>query len=139
MWHRFEPALRTAVLRSLEAASARGASMAGAQDLAAGAIQAAPDAHAAKFLQTLISAEGSSDRSGSMVAELAPDALEALEAAYAEGAHAAARQVTIDHLTIALVTKRQAGGESGAQVEQVRRELLASAPVVPPTPGMDEA
>ena len=64
MWHRFEPALRTAVLRSLEVAAARGAAMAGAQDLAAGAIQAAPDAQSAQFLKTLVSAGSGSDRNG---------------------------------------------------------------------------
>jgi cytochrome P450 len=116
MWHRYEPALRTAVSRALVSAAAAGRVRAEAEDLARGIVSEG-SSQAAKLLQNrgLIS---DTPTSAEPVAEFAPSAIAALDFAYREAADAGVKQVTCEHVLVGLLHERLIN--SSLTVDQAR-------------------
>jgi cytochrome P450 len=103
MWHRYDSALRSAVLTALKAAAARGGRCAEPQDLVA-ALCADSSSEAAKLLQNhskFLSPKNVADVAPAL--EVSDAALRVLECAYEEAASATAKQITREHVLIGLI------------------------------------
>src|SRR5687768_3722972 len=94
MWHRFQPALRDAVLHALHQAGRDGRALAEAKDLRAAVV--APPANSAQ--PDTVPAT-----------ELSPCAMAALETAYEEAANAGVKQITTDDVLVGLGDARARG------------------------------
>src|SRR4051794_10868896 len=103
MWHRYDSALRGAVVLALKIAGARGASAATARDLV-DAIAATEGTQASKLLQN---AEGTGRvreiPDAAPAREMSDNAMAALEVAYEEAARNGSKQISCEHVLVGLI------------------------------------